>query len=77
MIFHWLKRQQDASDRVSADAEALIEQFGDGAYGEARKRARDALARTSRAPHWGKIRREIGRRTGRVYVDTATRYLVP
>jgi hypothetical protein len=77
VILRWLKRRQDVSDRVSADAEALIERFGDGAYGEARKRARDALTRTYGAPHWGKVRREIGRRTGRVYVDTATRYLEP
>jgi hypothetical protein len=75
--FRWLKRRQDASDRVSADAKALIEQFGDGAYGEARKRARDALARQSRDPHRAKVRCEIGRRTGRVYIDTATRYLDP
>lgn len=77
MIFRWLQRRQDLSGRVSADAEALIERFGDGAYGEARKRARGALARKSRDPHWGKVRREIGRRTGRVYIDTATRYLEP
>ena len=75
MIFRWLKRRQDASGRVSSDAEALIALFGDGAYGAARKRARDALSRQSRDPHWAKVRREIGKRTGRVYVDTVTRYL--
>ena len=73
-IFRWLERRRDASGRVSADADALIAQFGAGAYHEARKRARDGLARKSRDPHWSKVRREIGRRTGRVYLDTATRY---
>ncbi|MBI4273069.1 MAG: hypothetical protein HY659_00015 [Rhizobiales bacterium] len=76
MIFRWLKRRRDAAMRVAADAEALIAQFGDSAYGEARRRAIDALGK-SRDPHWNNVRREIGRRTGRAYVDTATRYLEP
>ena len=75
MFFRWLNRRQEAFDRVSADAEALIEQFGDDAYGEARKRAISALACKSGDPHWSKVRREIGRRIGHVYLDTATRYL--
>lgn len=75
VFFRWLKWRQDASDRVLVDAAALIEQFGEGAFGEARMRAIDALRRKSGDLHWSKVRREIGRRTGRAYLDTATRYL--
>jgi hypothetical protein len=54
---------------------ALVAQFGDGAYSEARRRAITALACKSGDPHWSKVRREIGRRIGHTYLDTATRYL--
>lgn len=75
MPYRWLKRRREARARVSADAEALIAQYGDGAYGEARMRSLDALRRNSRDPYWSQVRREIAKRTGRVCLDTATRYL--
>jgi hypothetical protein len=75
VVFGAQKWRQEASDQVSSDVKALIEQFGDGAYGEARRRAITALACKSGDPHWSKVRREIGRRIGHVYLDTATRYL--
>lgn len=77
MILQWLKRRRAASAQVAADAEALMQQFGDAAYDEARRRAIDALARRPVDPHWSQVRREIGRRTDRSLVDTATRYLEP
>ena len=75
MLVRWLKWRREAFARVSADAEILIAQFGDGAYGEARMRAVCALKRKPFDPHWGKVRRLIGKRTRRVFLDTATRYL--
>ena len=75
MLRGWLKRRRKAAERAAADAEALIGEFGAAAYGEARRRGLDALQRQPFDPHWSKVRREIGRRTGRVFVDTATRYL--
>jgi hypothetical protein len=78
----WRKHSQ-AESQVAEDARALILRFGDSAYDEARTRAREArLGRTVDANrpvgHWDKVRREIGRRTGRDQrVDTATRYLSP
>jgi len=75
MLFAWLKQRRKASRRISADADSLIAQFGQNAYGEARSRAIQALRRRPVDPHWSDVRREIGRRTGRVFLDTATRYL--
>lgn len=66
---------------VVADAEALIASLGDGAYEEARKRAREqrigqVIEANRPDGHWDRVRREIVRRIGRVtHVDTATRYL--
>ena len=71
----WLKRRREAARQVAHDADALMRAFGEGAYGEARRRAIDALQRRPVDPHWSKVRREIGKRTGRIFVDTATRYL--
>jgi hypothetical protein len=65
---------------VDSDVNALLQSYGDGAYDEARTRAREArLGRVMDgnrpAGHWDKVRREIARRTGRqVGLDTATRY---
>jgi hypothetical protein len=75
MILRWLRRQRDARVRVEADAETLMQQFGDAAYQEARTRAIDALRHQSTDEHWTRVRQEIGRRTRRRHVDTATRFL--
>ena len=77
MIFRWLKRRRELSMRVSAEAETMIAQFGDGAYYEARSRALTAERRRLPDPYWARVRREIAWRTRRDHVDTATRYLEP
>lgn len=81
MVLRWFERRRVAAARVSArvaaDAEALMQEFGDAAYGEARRRAVDTLSHKAKNAHWNRVRREIGRRTGRAQIDTATRYLEP
>ena len=76
-MFDWLKRRRDAAKQVLTDADLLMNQLGEDAYAEARQRARNAASNPPIELHWSKVRREIGRRTGRRYVDTATRYLEP
>ena len=72
-----------AESQVVEDATALILRFGDSAYDEARTRAREARLGSTvdanrPAGHWDKVRREIGKRTGRDHrLDAATRYLFP
>lgn len=74
-------RKQAPCSRVEADAAAMIESFGDGAYEQARSRAREerlgAVIDVNRPRgHWDRVRREIARLTGRgSRADTATRYL--
>jgi hypothetical protein len=68
-------------DTVAEDASRLIARFGLAAYDEARSRARDArlgnvIDGNRPEGHWDRVRAEIARRTGRVHVDTATRYLI-
>jgi hypothetical protein len=59
---------------VKVEADALTAEFGDGAYEEARTRAREAPEPYDR--HWDDVRIEIAKRTRRgTPVDTATRYL--
>lgn len=58
------------------DADALTADFGEGAYEEARTRARNARKREPYDKHWDDVRVELAKRTGRgTRVDTATRYL--
>jgi hypothetical protein len=72
----WLKKRHEAAEAAQRDAASLIEQFGIGAYEEARTRARNARKRHPVDLHWDDVRREIARRTGRdTPLDTATRYL--
>jgi hypothetical protein len=78
----WWKQRKEAQ-QIESDAQDLIVRFGDLAYDEARQRHEyqrspieesDLPARTP--GHWGRVRSEIARRTGRNRrVDTATRYL--
>lgn len=82
MLLFWRKRRF-LIERVRLDAEMLLESYGRGAYEEARTRARDArLSREDQHDdvppgHWDTVRRFIGKRTARNFVDTATRYLDP
>jgi hypothetical protein len=78
----WWRRRRQSRERVEADASALIETHGDGAYAAARTRAHEARERLVIDPdrpagHWDRVRREIGRRIGRDQLDTATRYVDP
>ena len=65
---------------ASADADALIAQYGDSAYSYARECAHQArLGKLIDAyrpdGHWDQVRQIIGRKTNRRHLDTATRYL--
>ena len=74
-------RRRASTSLVAEDAAALIAACGEGAYQEARSRAREERLGTvidaNRPPgHWDRVRREIARMTGRqTGPDTATRYL--
>ncbi|HZS53833.1 MAG TPA: hypothetical protein VFA65_05485 [Bryobacteraceae bacterium] len=62
---------------VLAEADEFVESFGDHAYWEARKQAREARARGDHArdKFLGKVCRELAKRTGHeIGLDTATRY---
>jgi hypothetical protein len=79
-MLSFLQRRREQRQQVSADAEALVAQFGEGAYGEARQRAREARQNKTidgnrPKDHWERVRAFVGRRSGRRHVDTATRYL--
>ncbi len=62
------------TEQVERDAGDLIAQFGDGAYEEARKRARqERLGQSNRPPgHRDAVCRALARRTGRI-IDPAHR----
>jgi hypothetical protein len=60
---------------VAAAADALLARFGADAYAEARRRVIAQLRRGAADLHWSRVRREIARRTSRIHVDTATRFL--
>ncbi len=70
MIVSWFGSR--AEPDVILDADALQAALGDQAYDAARHRAREAHAAYV---HWDAVRREIGRRTQRSFLDTATRML--
>jgi len=79
-LFRFLHRYRERQAQTAADAEALIAQFGDSAYGEARRRARETrqgsiIDGNRSAGHWDRVRMITGRKTGRDNLDTATRYL--
>jgi hypothetical protein len=78
-MFGLFGRRRARLKQASADAEDLIARFGDGAYAEARKRAREAresaVVDGNRSKgHWDRVRAIIARETGRDGLDTATRY---
>lgn len=75
-----LRNNRQAGDIVALDAAALTHSHGNGAYEEARTRAREErqakVIDGNRPPgHWDKVRLEIAKRTGRkIGTDTASRY---
>jgi len=80
MLSGWLRRRRARAELAEADAFALMQRYGDLAYEEVRRRAREADQKTvldgNRPPgHWARVGKIIAERTGRDFVDTATRYL--
>ena len=72
-MLSWLRRRRDQAERIGAEAAALISDLGDGAYSEARRRAREASS-DEMEREWNRVALAIARKTGRqVGLDTATR----
>jgi len=79
-IFAWMCRYRESRALALADADALIERYGDAAYAHARERAHQTrygkIVDGNRPDgHWDRVRQIIGRKTKRDHIDTATRYL--
>lgn len=80
MFRRWLEGRRRRAALVEADTDALMNGFGDDAYEVARTRARDqdqgVILDGNRPPdHWRRVGALIAKRTGRVFMDTATKYL--
>lgn len=81
MIFAWLEKRRQARALIESDAAAMIEEFGESAYTEARRwviaELNHKVIDVDRpAGHWGRVRAEVRRRIGhRERSDTATRYI--
>lgn len=71
MIVSWFGGRGPQRD-IKSDADRLQSALGDYAYELARRRAHEAREAQE---HWSAVRREIGRRTGRSFLDVATRML--
>ena len=72
-MLSWLRRRRDQAERIGAEAAALISDLGDGAYSEARRRAREASS-DEMEREWSRVALAVARKTGRkVGLDTATR----
>ena len=72
-MLSWLRRRREQAERIEAEADALISDLGDGAYSEARRRAREASS-DEMEREWSRVALAIARKTGRkVGLDTATR----
>lgn len=79
-MFLFFRANRIRRELAAADADALIAQYGESAYGEARQRAHQArrgevVDGDRPEGHWDRVRRIIGRKTDRPGLDTATRYL--
>lgn len=80
MLTRWLRRRREWEELAAADASVLMQRFGDLAYDEVRRRAREAeqqnvLDGNRPKGHWARVGKIIAERTGRDFVDTATRCL--
>ena len=72
-MLSWLRRRREQAKRIGTEAAALIGDLGDGAYSEARRRARQASS-DEMEREWNRVALAIARKTGRrVGIDTATR----
>ena len=61
----WLLWQLERMERIGAAARALMSEFGDDAYSEARRREREAN-QDQRARDWGRVALVVARRTSRL-----------
>ena len=69
----WLCRRREKAKRIETIAEALVKDFGVGAYAEARKREREAPDLVD-ARNWNRVAATIARITRkRLGFDTTTR----
>jgi hypothetical protein len=61
-----IKRQRNNAGLVTSDAAALIQQFGEQAYYEARRRVQSGGSAPSDRPrgHWTRVKLEIAKRQG-------------
>ena len=72
-MLSWLRRRRDQAERIEAEADALISDFGGGACSEARRRAREASS-DEMEREWSRIALAVARKTGKpVGLDTSTR----
>ena len=60
-MFAWLLWRLDQLERLHAVARAIMSEFGDGAYAEARRRERDAQS-DMRARDWRRVAAIVARR---------------
>jgi hypothetical protein len=63
-MFAWLLWRLDQLERLHAVARAMMGEFGDGAYSEARRREREAQSE-ARARDWRRIASIVARRASR------------
>ncbi len=76
-LFRFLKARREHRERIARDAGNLLTFLGEGAYDEARGRARSCRERRDQAGFrfWSKVAVEIAKRTGhRVREKVADRY---
>ena len=72
-MLSWLRRRREQTERIEAEADALISNLGDGAYSEARRRARESSS-DEMEREWSRVGLAIARKTGKsVGLDMATR----
>ncbi len=72
-MLSWLPRRRARIERLDAEAEALIRDFGIAAYSEARRREREASSDPI-AQDWGLVAAAVAQKTGRrIGPDASTR----
>jgi hypothetical protein len=72
-MFPWVRRRREIAERIDTEADALIGEFGVGAYAEARQREYESSDDSS-ALRWGQVAFAVGRKFGkRLGLDTSTR----
>lgn len=73
MLRRWFQARRERNEKVLGDARDLLTFMGDGAYGEARNRAREHRAkRDGRGDrHWSRVAVEIADCTGHVIGEKA------